>query len=100
MQGNASVSADVLASYAADAIAQVDGVRGVVDSPLPRHRGVRVNGENGRLELEVHVALDAGVAVGDVGRAVQRAVADYLERMAGTRPVTVEVVVDEIGARP
>jgi phenylpyruvate tautomerase PptA (4-oxalocrotonate tautomerase family) len=28
---------------------------------------------------------------------VQRRVADYLERMAGTRPKAVDVVVDEIG---
>jgi phenylpyruvate tautomerase PptA (4-oxalocrotonate tautomerase family) len=29
---------------------------------------------------------------------VQRRVADYLERMAGARPRTVDVVVDEIAA--
>ena len=98
MEGQASISSDVLARYAADAAREVEAVRGLVASQLHRHRGVRVldaGGENGpALELHLEVAWEA--AIPDVGRAVQHAVGDYLERMAGARPAAVNVVVDAI----
>ena len=97
MEGNASVATDVLATYAADAAREVEGVRALVESRLPRHGAVRVNGEDGRITVELHVELDWGASVPDVGGEVQRRVADYLERMAGARPQAVDVVVDEIG---
>lgn len=97
MEGNASVATDVLASYAADAAKEVDGVRGLVESRLPRHGAVRVNGEDGRITVELHLELAWGASAPEVGSEVQRRVADYLERMAGARPRAVDVVVDEIG---
>lgn len=97
MQGNASISTDVLASYAADAAREVEGVAGLVEGRLPRHGGVRVNAEDG-IALELHLALEWGAPAERVGAEVQRRVADYLERMAGARPRTVDVVVDEIAA--
>lgn len=100
MEGNASVAADVLASYAADAAKEVEGVAGLVESRLPRHGGVRVNGEDGAVRVELHLQLAWGASAPEVGREVQRRVADYLERMAGARPQAVDVVVDEIGPVP
>jgi uncharacterized alkaline shock family protein YloU len=100
MEGSASVAADVLASYAADAAVEVDGVAGLVESRLPRHSAVRVNGEDGPVRIELHLELVWGASALEVGREVQRHVAEYLERMAGARPQAVDVVVDEIGPRP
>ena len=97
MQGNASVATDVLASYAADAAREVDGVAGLVNGRLPRQGAVRISEEDGRLSLELHLELAWGVEAEAVGAEVQRRVADYLERMAGLRPQTVDVVVDDIG---
>ncbi len=97
MHGNASVATDVLASYAADAALEVEGVAGLVEGRLPRQRGVRVTGDEG-LALELHLALEWGAPAERVGAEVQRRVADYLERMVGARPLTVDVVVDEIAA--
>jgi uncharacterized alkaline shock family protein YloU len=94
----ATISSDILASYAADAAREVDGVRGLVDSTLHRHKGVRVLDEDGRVRIELHLAVDWGVSVPDVGREVQRRVAAYLARMASVQPEAVDVVVDEIGA--
>jgi uncharacterized alkaline shock family protein YloU len=94
----ATISSDILASYAADAAREVDGVRGLVDSTLHRHKGVRVLEEDGRVRIELHLAVDWGVSVPDVGREVQRRVAAYLARMASVQPEAVDVVVDEIGA--
>jgi uncharacterized alkaline shock family protein YloU len=95
MEGSASVATDVLASYAADAAREVEGVAGLVDGRLPRHAAVRVNGEDG-VKIELHLELAWGAAAQEVGAEVQRRVADYLERMAGARPRAVDVVVDEI----
>ena len=98
MDGKASVATDVLASYAADAALEVEGVARLVDGRLPRHAAVRVDSEDGA-RIELHVELAWGAPAREVGAEVQRRVANYLERMAGTRPRAVDVVVDEIRAR-
>ena len=97
MQGNASVATDVLASYAADAALEVEGVARLVEGRLPRHGGVRVSSDDGT-SLELHLALEWNAPAEQVGAEVQRRVADYLERMVGARPRAVDVVVDEIAA--
>jgi uncharacterized alkaline shock family protein YloU len=93
----ATISSDILASYAADAAREVDGVRRLVESALHRHKGVRILEADGSLRVELHLALDWGASVPDVGREVQRNVAAYLARMASVEPEAVDVVVDEIG---
>jgi uncharacterized alkaline shock family protein YloU len=92
----ATISSDILASYAADAARDVDGVRGLVEGGLHRHKGVRIEEENGRVRVELHLAVDWGASLPDVGREVQRRVAAYLARMASIEPEAVDVVVDEI----
>jgi uncharacterized alkaline shock family protein YloU len=98
MDGHAVISAEILASYAADAAREVAGVRGLVEGGL-RHKGVRVEDEDGVVTVELHVAAEWGENVPALGAAVQQRVADYLLRMADVRPERVDVVVDEI-ARP
>jgi uncharacterized alkaline shock family protein YloU len=87
----ATISSDILASYAADAARDVDGVRG-----LSRHRGVRIEQENDRVRVELHLTVDWGASIPDIGTEVQRRVADYLTRMANIELEAVDVVVDEI----
>jgi uncharacterized alkaline shock family protein YloU len=99
MEGQASISADILARYAADAAQEVLGVRGVTESPLPGRRGVRVVHEEGSVRVELHLAVDWGASIPEVGRDVQARVREYLLRMADVDPVAVDVVVDEIGPR-
>jgi uncharacterized alkaline shock family protein YloU len=99
MDGEALISNDVLASYAADAALEVPGVRGLVDGHLPGRRGVRIAVEDGRVGVELHIAVEWGASVPAVGAGVQRRVADYLAQMADVRPTSVDVVVDEIGVR-
>ena len=98
MEGTASISSDIVASYAADAAREVNGVHGLVESLVHRHRGVRVVESGGAVRIELHLALDWGASAPDVGRAVQARVRDYLARMADLEPSAVDVVVDEIGA--
>jgi uncharacterized alkaline shock family protein YloU len=94
----ATISSDILASYAADAAREVDGVRGLVESAIPRHKGgVRISEEDGRVRVELHLAVEWGASVPAVGREVQQRVAAYLARMAKVEPEAVDVIVDEIG---
>jgi len=95
--GRASISSEVLARYAADAAREIEGVRGLVASQLHRHRGVRVSGEDGAVTVELHLDVDWGAELPTLGREVQLRVLDYLERMAGSRPTAVNVVIDAVG---
>ena len=97
MAGRASISSEVLARYAADAAREIEGVRGLVASQLHRHRGVRVGGEDGAVTIELHLDVDWGTELPTLGREVQGRVLDYLERMAGSRPAAVNVVIDAVG---
>jgi uncharacterized alkaline shock family protein YloU len=94
-----TISSDILASYAADAAREVDGVHGLVESTLHRHKGVRVVEDNGGVRLELHLALDWGASAPAVGREVQQRVAEYLARMASVEPTAVDVVIDEFGTK-
>jgi uncharacterized alkaline shock family protein YloU len=90
MAGQASISRDILASYAADAARDVPGVRG-----LAKRRGVRIEDDGARFEL--HLCVAWGASIPEVGRGVQSRVREYLVSMADVRPAVVDVVVDEVG---
>jgi uncharacterized alkaline shock family protein YloU len=90
--GQASISSDILARYAADAANEVDGVRALVG-----RRSVRIEEGDGALRVELHVSVDWGARIPDVGREVQERVREYLGRMADLSPASVDVVVDEVG---
>jgi uncharacterized alkaline shock family protein YloU len=96
MEGHARISNDIVARYAADAAREVPGVRGLVESPLHRRGGVRISGEGDALELGLHLEVEWGTPLQSLGRDVQERVAAYLQRMADTRPATIDVIVDEI----
>jgi uncharacterized alkaline shock family protein YloU len=98
--GQASISADIIARYAADAALEVAGVRALVESPLPGRRGVRVATDDGAVRVELHLAVDWGVSIPELGRDVQARVREYLLRMAEVDPATVDVTIAEIGPRP
>ena len=97
MAGQASISTEILARYAADAARGVEGVQGLADSPLPRRHAVRVSGENGAVRVELHLVAEWGASIPAVGRRVQERVREYLLSMADVEPAAVEVVVDSVG---
>ena len=91
MEGQATISADILARYASDAAREVAGVRGLVG-----RRSARVSEADGRVTVELHVGVEWGAAIPAVGRAVQERVRAYLEKMTDLDLAAVNVVVDEI----
>jgi uncharacterized alkaline shock family protein YloU len=98
VEGHASISPDILASYAADAALEVAGVRGLVEGHLGRSRAVRIaHGDEGVVSLELHLAVDWGASIPELGRTVQERVGEYVGRMTDLRVDSVDVVVDEIG---
>jgi uncharacterized alkaline shock family protein YloU len=97
VEGHAVISHEVLASYAADAAREVDGVQELVDGPR-RHRGVRVTEDDGAMGVELHLSIAWGARGPDVATAVQQRVADYLLRTARLPSVTVDVVVAGVAA--
>ena len=90
VDGHSVISPEVVGRYARDAASSVDGVTRVVEGV---RKGVRVDEDR----VVLHFALDADVSIPDVGAAVQRHVADYLERMTDVRPAAVDVVVEDAG---
>jgi uncharacterized alkaline shock family protein YloU len=98
MAGQASISTDILARYAADAAREVAGVRGLAASPIPRRRGVRIAEDGGAVRVELHLVAEWGASLPEVGRRVQEQVREYLARMADVEPAAVDVVVDAVGA--
>ena len=100
MEGHSLISTDILASYAADAALEIDGVRGLVEGTRPKHAGVKVENDGGVVAVELHLAVDWGANVSTIGGAVQIRVADYLGRMADLTPATIDVIVDDVGPPP
>lgn len=100
MEAGSLISPDVLARYAGDAAQEVEGVAGLAAGPLHRGGGVSVSGEPAAIAVEIHLELEWGRSAAEVGRAVQRRVAEYLERMASVQPASVDVVVDAIAPPP
>jgi uncharacterized alkaline shock family protein YloU len=93
MDGQASISTEILGRYAADAAREVAGVRDV------QRRGVKVVQADGHVRVELHLAVNWGASIPELALGVQERVREYLVRMADVEPAAVEVVVDEIGPR-
>ncbi len=100
MEGHSLISTDVIASYAADAALEIEGVRRLVEGTRPRHHGVRITTGEGTVAVELHLGLDWGAKAPEVGAAVQARVAEYLGRMTDLETESVDVLVDDVGPPP
>jgi uncharacterized alkaline shock family protein YloU len=52
------------------------------------------------MRIELHIAVDWGASIPDVGRELQHRVTSYLARMASVGARGVDVFVDEVGPPP
>ncbi len=96
MEGHARISTDIVARYAGDAAREVPGVVGLVESTLPRHAGVRVSGDRERPAIVVHVAVEWDAPLQQLGKELQRCIADFLGRMADVHPVSIDVIIEMV----
>jgi len=105
--GATRVANEVVASIAALAALEVDGVHAMyhasgqqLDRILRRHaahRGVRVEMlADDTLRLDLFVVMDAGTELPRMGAEVQRRVADAIDRMLGLELAEVNVFVSEV----
>jgi uncharacterized alkaline shock family protein YloU len=94
MNGQASISSEILGRYAADAAREVPGVLA-----LARRRSVKITGDAEAVRVEVHVAVEWGAPIPELAGGIQARVREYLLRMADVEPAEVDVIVDEIGPR-
>jgi uncharacterized alkaline shock family protein YloU len=91
-EGQASISSDIFARYAVDAAMEVGGVR-----KLAGRRGVRIETQETGVRVELHLGIEWGESIPEVGRSVQTRVREYLERMTEVVSPTVDVVIEDIG---
>ena len=75
-------------------------MRGVSESPLPGRRGVRVATDDGSVRVELHLAVDWGASIPQLGRTSRPACASTCFAWPTSTPRAVDVTVDEIGPRP
>ena len=104
--GTTRVANEVVASIAALAALQVQGVAAMYHpgaQPIDRivrrsqaHRGVRVELREAALHVDLWIVMEAGGNVPLVGAAVQRRVAEAIDRMLAMRVAEVNVFVSEV----
>ncbi|CAA9527483.1 MAG: hypothetical protein AVDCRST_MAG79-635 [uncultured Thermoleophilia bacterium] len=104
---HAHISHAVIASYVADAALSVPGLHGFAGGgfgPLERRgeraaRGVRVShagDDEGRVDLELRVVLDADADGPEVCQRIDDVVRDYLRSMVAVETGSVRVVVEGV----
>ena len=106
-QGTIKISEDVVASIAALAAAETEGVGGLaagltaeIASLLGKksqNKGVRVQlGEQDTVGVELSILVEFGKSVGEVALAVQKAVKAAVESMTGLKTAVVNVVMSGV----
>jgi uncharacterized alkaline shock family protein YloU len=101
---SAHISHAVIATYAAAAAVEVDGVHAIVGGQGARidpdrvPKGVRIVADGDGVGLELHLVTDWGASIPRVASDVRTHVRDYLVSMIELEPASVSVVVDDVAA--
>lgn len=106
-QGTIKISEDVVASIAALAATETEGVGGLAAGltaeianllgKKSQNKGVRVQlGEQDTVGVELSILVEFGKSVGEVALAVQKAVKAAVESMTGLKTAVVNVVVSGV----
>ena len=75
-----------------------DAVRSVVRGSDYSEKGVRVTQEEGRLVIELHIAVSYGLNISTAARAISHRVKDEVEQATGLKVARVVVSVDDVVA--
>lgn len=110
-QGTIKISEEVVASIAARAATETEGVSGLcagltteIASLLGKknlNKGVRVQiGERDTVDVELSILVKFGKSVGEVAAAVQQAAKAAIESMTGLKATAVNVIVGGVSFDP
>ncbi|MDX6496520.1 MAG: Asp23 family, cell envelope-related function [Gaiellales bacterium] len=99
---SAHISHAVIATYAAAAALEVDGVHAVAGGqaggidPDRVPKGVRISSDGGDIAVELHLVTEWGAVIPQVAGRVDRHVREYLGSMIDLEPASVAIVVDDV----
>ena len=98
-RGSINISEEVISVIAGAAATEIEGVFGLYASSgrdfseivgkKQMSKGIKISAEDGRVTVELMLLVRMGYSVSEIGKAVQKAVAEAIEAAAG---VTVEAV--------
>lgn len=103
--GKTTIAPDVLLNVAALTTLSVKGVSRMCEVPagfnriLQRDReydGVKIEVEDGVVDVDIHVVLDAEVNVREVSRNIQKEVARAISEMVGMEPGRINIHIEDI----
>ena len=90
--GDVRFSAEYFSTLVGEAAKNCYGVAAMA----PRGKGVRVTSENGRLIIEIHIAVGYGLNIATAAQSITHRVQDEVERSTGLRVARVIVSVDDV----
>ena len=73
-----------------------DAVRSMVHGSDYPEKGVRVTQEDGRLVIELHIAVSYGLNISTAARSISHRVKDEVEQATGLKVARVVVSVDDV----
>ena len=99
--GDVRFSAEYFSTLVGEAAKNCYGVaamapRGLVRGEDSSDKGVRVTSENGRLVIEIHIAVGYGLNIATAAQSITHRVQDEVERSTGLRVARVVVSVDDV----
>jgi len=99
-RGTITIARDVVAEIVAETAASCYGVVGLTTGSrvgrLLRRDGITVGGEADALRIGLHVVVEYGLNLAEVGATVRSQVTYEVERLTGLRVESVEVVVEDV----
>jgi uncharacterized alkaline shock family protein YloU len=93
--GSVSISEEVIATIAAEALSNVDGVRPATH-PKKNARTVKVKVADEKITLECSIVVEYGKSVQESAKKAQAEIADAVSSMTGIETASVHVIVSGI----
>ena len=97
--GDVSFSAEYFSTLVGEATKQCYGVAAMTPRDLTddySEKGVRVTQEEGRLVIELHIAVSYGLNISTAARSISHRVKDEVEQATGLKVARVIVSVDDV----
>ena len=101
--GTISVTSEAIAQIVGHVAAESYGIVGMAGRRFPRlpgrdklTDGIEVNPRDGGVEIDLHVVVEYGLNLAEVGTTIRSRVAYEVTRLTGLRVAAVEVHIDDV----